>query len=442
MEEKKGIKIVDIKPDSIADEIGIEPGDELVSIQGQTPGDYVEFLYLISEPFLEIVIRKDNGEEWLLDIERDPGDELGIQLDGIIYDQLQECDNNCMFCFVNQMPEGLRRTLSLKDDDYRFSFLQGSYVTLTNLDEEEFERIKRLRLSPIYVSVHTTNPDLRVRMMRNKDAAGILEQLRELKEAGISFHTQLVLCPDLNDGEELERSLKELSTLRPNILSLAVVPVGLTKYREGLFPLESYTPEQAEEVYQIVNSFQEELKKENDNFIYLSDEFYLLSGHALPEEEEYNGFPQLENGVGTSRLLLDEFESLKNQLPDSFDKQTNCLMVTGVLASKVLKEPIEALNDIEGLDINLLSIKNKFFGETVTVAGLLTGRDLIEAIENSNPEEYDYIILPEVVLNDDKLFIDGVSKEEFKEVIPNTFFVSNFKELIDLFSEENIMEVK
>ncbi|AZR72761.1 Fe-S oxidoreductase [Anoxybacter fermentans] len=442
MEVKKGIPIAEVKPDSIADQLGIKPGDHLISIQGQVPRDYIDFVYLTSDDQLEILIRKKNGEKWLLDLERDPQDELGIQLEGIIYDQLKECENHCIFCFVHQMPEGLRPTLSLKDDDYRFSFLQGSYITLTNLQEEDLERIKKLKLSPLYISVHATNPSLRQKIMGNKKAGKILENLRELKEAGIFFHTQIVLCPGINDGEELKRSIIDLASLRPNLLSLAIVPVGLTKYRKKLFPLTTYTPEKAEEVYQIITQFQKKFAREGENFVYLSDEFYLLTGYDFPKKEEYHGFPQLENGVGLCRLFLDDFKALEPKLPEKMLSPTRLLLVTGVLGEKVLKGPVARLREIHGLKIKILTVINQFFGENVTVAGLLTGQDLMRAIEASNPEEFDLVVLPEVVLNDDRLFIDGMSEKEFITAIPNVIFVKNFHQLIDRLLEMNLMEVK
>lgn len=441
-EVRKGIPIVWVFPDSIAWELGIEPGDHLLSIEGQLPKDYIDFVYLTSDEELELVIQKPDGEIVFLTVERDPGEELGFQLDGIIYDQLHECSNHCMFCFVHQMPPGLRQTLSLKDDDYRFSFLQGSFITLTNLSQREIDRIKGLRLSPLYVSVHTTNPALRQRMMGNKAAGRVLEILRELKEAGIEFHTQIVLCPGLNDGEELCRSIEELASLRPNLQSLAVVPVGLTRYREKLYPLTSFTPEQAREVFGLVRSYQERFAAEDENFLYLSDEFYLLTGHTFPACEEYHGFPQLENGVGLSRLLLDEMAALEKELPEEMVRPTRLLLVTGLLAAKVLAEPVARLRKVKDLTVDFLVVENEFFGPAVTVAGLLTGQDIRKAVRKHGDAGYDLVILPCVVLNDDDLFIDGMTREEFEENIPRAVFVDGLYSLADQLVERNLMEVK
>lgn len=442
MVEQRGIRIAQVMVNSIADELGVESGDLLLSIQGQYPKDYIDFVYLTSDDHLEILIAKPSGEEWLLDVEREVGEDLGIRLEGIIYDELKECSNHCIFCFVHQMPEGLRKTLSFKDDDYRFSFLQGSFITLTNLAEADLERIKGLKLSPLYVSVHTTNPELRKRMMGKRDAGRIMNILQELKKAGIEFHTQIVLCPGINDGKELHRSIEDLATLRPNLLSLAIVPVGLTRYREKLYPLSSFISEKAEEVYQIVSSFQHKFSRCEENFVYLADEFYLLTGREFPTVEEYHGFPQLENGIGLSRLVIDEIEDLQPLLPERMLKPVNLLLVTSTLGQQVLKRAIEPLRQVQDLQIDLLAVTNQFFGEKVTVAGLLTGQDLERAILKAGPERYHLVILPEVVLNDDRLFIDGLSDKEFKANIPNTIFVQDFNSLIDQLVEMNLMEVK
>lgn len=441
-ESRKGIQITRVTPNSIADELGVDPGDLLVSVQNQLPRDYVEFLYLTSDDELEILIQKPDGEEWLLDVEREPGEELGLQLDGIIYDELKECGNHCMFCFVHQMPDGMRPTLSFKDDDYRFSFLQGSFITLTNLLDEELERIKTFKLTPLYVSVHTTNPMLRQRMMGNKRAGQIMEQLRGLKEAGIDFHAQIVLCPGVNDRDELKRSIEDLATLRPNLLSLAIVPVGLTRYREKLYPLTTISEKEAEAVFGMVTDYQKRFAQEDENFVYLSDEFYLLTGHSFPEREAYHGFPQLENGIGLSRLFLDEFQDLESVLPKKMTNPAKVLMVTGRLGEKVLQGPIDRLRSVEGLTVEVLTVVNRFFGEKVTVAGLLTGEDLLRAIQEIGPEEYDLILLPQIVLNDNDLFIDGMSQDEFVAILDNVRFIDHFNQMVDELVDMNLMEVR
>lgn len=442
MKVEQGIPIVSVFPDSIAADLGLLPGDELLSIEGQLPKDYIDFVYLTSDDCFRLVVLKASGAKQIFEVEREPGEELGFQLEGIIYDGLRECANHCIFCFVHQMPEGLRETLSLKDDDYRFSFLQGSFITLTNLQDSDVERIKLLKLSPLYVSVHTTNPKLRQQMMGSKEAGKIMDILRDLHGAGIDFHAQIVLCPGINDGDELKRSIEDLASLRPNLLSLAVVPVGLTRYREKLYQLRNYTVAEAEEVFNLVRDYQERFLAEGENFLYLSDEFYLLTGKEFPESEEYNDFPQLENGVGLSRLLLDEFADVERDLPERLLKPLRLLLATGLLAENVLKKPVARLNQIDGLTVDILPVRNEFFGEKVTVAGLLTGRDIRDAILEARPEEYELIVLPRVVLNDDGLFIDSMTKSEFIADIPNAIFVNGFYHLFEELEGMNFLEVE
>lgn len=439
---QKSIAISGVIPDSIAAEMEIEAGDRLVSIQGQRPRDYIDFVYLTSDEDLEILIEKPSGEEWLLKFEREPGEELGIQLDGIIYDDLKKCFNNCIFCFVEQMPPGLRKTLYLKDDDYRFSFLQGSFITLTNLTDEDLQRIKSLKLSPLYISVHATNPNLRNRMMERKAVPPIMKILRELKAAQIEFHAQIVLCPKINDGLVLEESITDLATLRPNLLSLGIVPVGLTKFRDQLHSLLPFSAERAEQVLQLVRKYQREFTQSGKNFVYLADEFYLLTASELPRTEEYHGFPQLENGIGLSRLLLDEIDQLSTKLPDRMRQKTRLLFVSSLLGAKVLVKIVKILTKIKDLHIDLLPVRNNFFGEQVTVAGLLTGADLLEQIYLAQPENYHLVVIPQVVLNDQGLFLDGITAEEFLQIIPNAHFVQSFTQLFLKLEQKNLLEVK
>lgn len=439
---KRGITISGVIPNSIAAEMGVKAQDRLLSIQGQMPRDYIDYVYLTSDENLEILIAKPSGEEWLLKIEREPGEKLGIQLAGIIYDDLKKCSNQCIFCFVQQMPPGLRKTLYLKDDDYRFSFLQGSFITLTNLTDDDLLRIKSLKLSPLYISVHTTNPSLRSMMMGNKKIPPIMEILRELKAAEIDFHTQIVLCPKINDGQELEKSIIDLETLRPNLLSLAIVPVGLTKFRKQLYSLQTFSVKNAERVMQTVSKYQRKFAQSGQNFIYLADEFYLLTGEELPLTEEYHGFPQLENGIGLSRLLLDEVDCLVTQASYKLCSKTKLLLVTSVLGAKVINRIVDSLTKNDNLQIELLTVRNEYFGEKVTVAGLLTGRDLLQQISFKQPKNYAQVVIPRVVLNDEDLFIDGITKEEFLKAIPNALFVQNFQELFIELERKNLLEVK
>ena len=301
--EKIKLKIKGTEKNSIAQKLDLAEGDRIKLINGQTINDYIDFQYETANNFLNLLIEKKDGQLWEVDINRDFNEKLGIIPDGIIYDQLKQCINDCVFCFVRQQPEAMRETLLLKDDDYRFSFLQGSFISLTNLGEEEMERIINLNLTPLNISVHTTNPELRVTMMRNPSAGQIMDKLRRLAENGISFNAQIVLCPGINDQKELDRTIADLDHFYPRVLSLGIVPVGLTRYREGLFQLNSFNHLMAEGVLTQLQTWQNRFKKRGKNYIYAADEFYLLAGQKVPATEHYNGFPQIEiNGQVTRKV--------------------------------------------------------------------------------------------------------------------------------------------
>ncbi len=416
-EQNNNLFISAIQKDSIAEELGLEAGDEILSINGLQPKDYIEYKFLITDLNLELDIKKSNGERIIFDIEKDYDDLLGVEFDEIIFDGLKKCHNNCIFCFVDQMPPGIRKTLQLKDDDYRFSFLKGSYITLTNLNQEEISRIKRLHLSPLNISVHTTNKQLRKEMLKNDKSGEVLSQIKELIEAGIELNTQIVLCPNINDGDELRKTIKDLAGFAPKIKSLAVVPVGLTRYRNDE-QLRSFTSQEAKEVIALVSSYQEKFRQElSMDFIYLADEFYLLAEEELPPSERYDGFLQYENGVGMVRVFWDEFEEIKSQLPKKINNSLNAAIITSQLGKKVLKPVVDQLNKIDNLALEIIRVENKFFGPDVTVTGLLTAEDILKQLEEI--EENKLIILPNVVLNDDNLFLDDISWEEFKGALSN-----------------------
>ena len=427
------VKIKSVKENSISAEIGLEAGDEILSINDKKINDYIDYQFETSEPFFTIKIKKNNGVIKKYEVEREYNEILGINLDGIIYDGLKKCNNNCIFCFVKQQPSNLRNSLLLKDDDYRFSFLKGSFITLTNLTDKDWQKIISKRLSPLYISVHTTNPDLRKKMMKNPDAANILDDLQRLKENNISFHAQLVLCPGLNDGDELRNTLNDLEKYYPNLLSLGVVPVGLTKYRDNLEDLRSYTHKEALNVLNIINNFQKKFKqKYNENFVYASDEFYLLAGEKIPEYDKYNGFPQIENGIGLTRLLLNELKNIDNQLPDKLQESKNFTLITSELSEKLMLKVVNRFNKIKGLNIDLLVVKNKFFGESVTVTGLLTGQDIYNSIIENNTAKN--IIIPGITLNDDNLFLDNMSFKKLKNKLnnKNLYVCDNLKEIMEV----------
>ena len=427
-------KIKNIKKGSLASEIGLEAGDEIIKINGKEINDFIDFQYETSEPFFTLKVKKTDDKIKEFKIKRKYNELLGITLDGIIYDGLKKCNNDCVFCFVKQQPSNLRKSLLLKDDDYRFSFLKGSFITLTNLSENDWHKIISKRLSPLYISVHATNPELRKKIMKNNKANNILNDLRKLKNNNINFHAQLVLCPGLNDGDELRKTLDDLEEFYPNILSLGVVPVGLTKYRRGLESLKSYTPEEASNTLEIIHNYQKRfVNKFQENFLFASDEFYLLADKQIPKYDNYNGFPQIENGIGLTRLLWNELKNIDNKLPKKLDNNKNFTLVTSVLSKKVMKRVKNRLNKIKNLEIELLIVENHFFGKNVTVAGLLTGGDIYNAIKNNITANN--IIIPGVTLNDDNLFLDNMSLYNFKNKLSskNIYVCDNLKEIMEVF---------
>ncbi|HHU93020.1 MAG TPA: DUF512 domain-containing protein [Halanaerobiaceae bacterium] len=425
------IRIRAVEPGSIAEELEIFPGDYLLKIDGKEIRDYIDYQYGIAADFFVLTVEKADGEIWEIEIEKDADESIGLVFDDIIFDQLKLCKNNCLFCFVRQQPGGLRKSLLLKDDDYRFSFLQGSFITLTNLKEEDFKRIVDYNLSPLYISVHTTNPALRVEMMKNPQAGRIMEQLKYLAERGISYHTQLVLCPGYNDGTELDRSIKDLISLYPNVLSIGVVPVGLTEHRFNLPFLEKYTNSRAKESLAQVKEWQKKIKDlYGKNILYAADEFYFLANDSIPPVEEYHDFCQLENGIGLTRLLWEEFASLS--LPESIPVKTVGL-ITGILGNKALAPIVNRLQEIPGLDIYTIPVENEFFGSSVTVTGLLTGQDIINKIKQlSNKPEY--IIIPDIVLNPVGLFLDNLTVSDLIKEFPELkiYFVANLEEMLEV----------
>ena len=298
-----------VQPGSIAEELEIEPGDELISINDQKIEDVFDYHYLVNDDYLTVLIRKTNGEEWELEIEKDYEEDLGIEFDNGLMDEYRSCRNNCIFCFIDQMPPGMRETLYFKDDDSRLSFLQGNYVTLTNMSDHDIDRIIKYHLGPINISFQTTNPQLRCKMLHNRFAGDIFPKVQRLYEAGIEMNGQIVLCKGVNDGEELERSIRDLSRYLPHLRSVSIVPVGLSKYRDGLYPLEPFTKEDAQNVLERVHRWQKKLYAEYGlHFIHCSDEWYILAEQSMPPEEQYDGYLQLENGVGMLRLLDTEIQ--------------------------------------------------------------------------------------------------------------------------------------
>jgi len=406
-----GLVITSVADDSIADELRLQPGDVLLQINGQDVNDIIDYQYLVAEEYLLVLICRYDEEHWLLEIVKDYDDPLGLSFQNDGWGTVHQCINKCIFCFVDQMPPDTRSSLRIKDDDYRLSFVQGNFITLTNIEHDELERIARMRLSPLYISVHTTNPELRSQIMGNAKAGNIMEQIHYLASQEIVMHTQIVLCPGINDGPELKRTITDLIDFWPLVNSIAVVPVGLTCHRQGLRPVRSYSAQEARAVIREVVLWQKTFLSEFQNpIIFAGDEFYLLAGAPIPEADKYGDFPQIENGVGMARLFLDKWQSLVGLLPRSVKGPKRCSIVTGTLAGSFLTAVVADLNQVAGLKITLHVLENKYFGKTVTVAGLLTGYDLLESLKGLYLGQQ--LFIPGVMLKEDKqVFLDNMTLE-------------------------------
>ena len=410
---RQGFPVERVEQGSIADELGLKPGDRLLLVDGKTPQDILEWRLAESSESLVLTIQHADGELVEYEIEKAYDEPVGLVFASPTLDKIRTCRNRCLFCFVDQMPAGMRKTLYLKDDDYRLSFLTGSFVTLTNLSEADIERIISLHVSPLYVSVHATDPDLRRKLMGNKRAGELLPLLKRLAAAGISFHTQAVLCPSLNDRENLERTIADLYALYPAVRTLAVVPVGLTGHREGLYPILPGSREFAEAVLAQVGRWQQKaLAEAGTRFVFAADEFYTLAAAPLPPEEDYEGYPQLENGVGLVRMLLAEWEENQRRLPLRVDPPVVATVATGVAAAPYLQPIIDRLNQIAGVSIKLLVVPSRFLGGQVTVAGLVTYSDLLQVL----PEIEGTLYLPAVMLREGRdLFLDGYTISDLSQ---------------------------
>lgn len=421
--------VSEIKANSIAQELKIQAGDEILSIDEQKLTDLIDYNFLCKSEFLTIEIKKQNGDTEAIELEKDFDEELGIIFESAVFDKIKPCLNKCIFCFVDQQPEGLRKTLYIKDDDYRLSYLQGTYVTLTNLSPKDKERIEALRLGPFYISLHTTNPELRVKMLKNPNAGKILEHLKWLEKNQIPVHLQIVLCPKYNDGRELERTLTDITKFK-NILSVAIVPVGITKFRkdEKLYPV---TKKIANETIEIVDEFNKSVRKQ---IACCSDEFFALGGKGIPPKAYYGNFSQLEDGVGALRLLLDDYNKNKKRLPESLNKPLNVLFATSKLAEPALAEIAKDLNKVKELKAEVVAVKSNYWGDGISVAGLITSDDLIHAIESRKSP--DTVIIPSVMLRPfTQDFLDGKTLQYVKEKTKLDFFIINdcysTKEIID-----------
>ncbi|MEW8973357.1 MAG: DUF512 domain-containing protein [Tissierellaceae bacterium] len=426
--------IEDIVEGSIAEELEIEKGDILLSINHIEVKDIIDYKYLASDDYLLLKIEKPNGDIWEYEIEKDYDEELGIIFTNPLIDRAKSCRNKCIFCFIDQLPPNMRETLYFKDDDSRLSFLQGNFITLTNMSDDEIDRIIKYRLSPINVSVHTTNPELRVKMLNNKNAGKIYEILKRFHKAKLDINCQIVVVPGVNDGEELNRTLLDLSRLYPTIESVAVVPVGITRYREGLKELTPYDSNMAEEFLDCISIKQEGFLKElGTRFVFPSDEFFALSKRQTPSYEEYEGFPQLENGVGLMKSFEYEVERELKKIEEPMDLDKKYIIATGTLAYDFMKGLCHKIMEkFKGLDLKVIPIVNDFFGHNITVSGLITGIDLISQLKGIDS---DGIIIPRSMMKSgEEVFLDNITLDEVSKKLKTKILVSGVegKDFIEL----------
>lgn len=409
------VPITSVIPQSPADKAGVKAGEQLVSVNGHRVRDVLDYMFYAAETEITLVIEKD-GSEREIHIRKDEYDDLGLEFESFLMDKKQSCRNKCVFCFIDQLPPGMRETLYFKDDDARLSFLQGNYVTLTNMTQEDVDRIIEMRLG-INVSVHTTNPELRCKMMQNRFAGEKLDFLWQMARAGIQLNCQIVLCPELNDGPELERTLTDLGSMLPHLTSVAIVPLGMTKYREGLYPLIPFTAESAAAALDIIGRYQAEfLEKHGTRAVFPSDEFFLLAGREIPDADYYEGYPQYENGVGMLRSIADEFhEALDCAEPDKLPRKVT--IATGRSPFAFLRELTrEAEAKFPGLTVQILPIRNDFFGESITVTGLITGQDLIAQLKGLDIGD-ELLLSSAMIRRDSDVFLDDYTIGQVEEAL-------------------------
>ena len=425
--------ITAIEEGSIADQLGLVVGDTLLRINGQKMEDIFDYQYLVADEVIHLLIRHADGTEEEIEFEKDEDMDLGITFGSSLMDEYRSCHNKCIFCFIDQMPEGMRETLYFKDDDTRLSFLQGNYVTLTNLKDEDLDRIIRYKLAPINISVQATEPDLRRQMLNNRFAGDILEKIKKLADAQIPMNGQVVLCKGYNDKEHLDRTISDLSQFLPYMESLSVVPIGVTKFRDGLTKIDPFNRDEAREVLDQIHSWQRKLKEQYGNrFVHASDEWFLLAELPLPDEEYYEGYGQIENGVGMLRSFISEFEAcLKEVTGDNRTREVS--IATAKLAYPMICYFAEELEKkFPNLKVHVYCIKNYFFGETITVTGLMTAGDIIKQVKDQALGEE--LLLPENVLKaDEPIFLDDMTLSEFQKTlqVPVNIVQSNGQDFIE-----------
>lgn len=439
-------RILKVYPGSLAEELELVPGDKLLEINGTKLRDIIDVSFAFADEEIEMLVEHEDGQQEVYEFDKDYDEELGAEFESAVFDGIRHCANNCLFCFVDQVAPDMRESLNIKDDDYRMSFLYGNFITMTNMVDADFQRIKQYHLSPLFVSVQCTNPDLRQKLLRCKTAGNLSAQLDKLEAADVEYHTQIVLCRDLNDGEELERSLRDMVARQPHALSVAIVPVGLTRFRQDRYPLKSFDKESAARVVEQVEAYQrQQRKKDGRTFIYLADEFYLLAGRELPPAEYYDGFPQLDNGIGLARNFMEEFAvaASEDDGNTAFDMQENqakqadnaseadsetqvkqenqaklrLAVVSGTSISPLLAELAASVSGA-GAQAVMVPVPNHHFGTTVNVSGLLTAKDMLAALQ-AVAGDVDGILIPESALRTgDNVFLDDVSLSDFCTRLP------------------------
>ncbi|AFZ60215.1 TIGR03279 family radical SAM protein [Anabaena cylindrica FACHB-243] len=430
-------KITKVLTESIAAEIGFEAGDAIVAINGTQPRDLIDYQFLCADEVLELEVLDTAGKTHHIEIEKDYDDDLGLEFETALFDGLIQCNNRCPFCFIDQQPPGKRSSLYFKDDDYRLSFLYGSYLTLTNLSEKEWQRIEQMRLSPLYVSVHATEPEIRTRLLKNNRAGQILKQLKWFQERRLQIHAQVVVCPGINDGKHLEQTLRDLTSFHtgeiPAVASIAVVPVGLTRFRPQEDELVPVTQEKAREVISQVKSLSHEFRKKfGSSVAWLADEWFLIAGEELPSEAEYEEYPQIDNGVGSIRLFIKQFTQAAHELlPLKVSPQKKLTWVVGNAVEQAFKPIVKQLNAVEGLEINMKALCSDYWGQSISVTGLLTGHDLLLKLNGQDLGEG--ILLPSVMLKHGELiFLDDVSVENVANQLNTKIFpVAGVEDLIN-----------
>jgi putative radical SAM enzyme (TIGR03279 family) len=429
-------QITRVLPDSIAAEVGFDVGDRLVSINGQPLRDLIDYRFLCADEFLDLEVLDAKGKKHQVEIEKDYDEDLGLEFETALFDGLIQCNNHCPFCFIDQQPPGKRQSLYFKDDDYRLSFLYGSYLTLTNLTQREWDRIAQMRLSPLYVSVHATEPEVRVRLLKNLRAGQILDQLKWFQEQELQIHAQVVVCPGINDGEHLEQTLMDLAQFHggdiPAVASVAIVPVGLTRFRPAEDELMPVSLEKAQEVIHQVQRLQQKFRQQfGSTFAWLADEWFLIGRESLPPESHYEDYPQIGNGVGSIRQFLKEFKSAARRLPVKISSPRQLTWVVGNAVEQAFEPIVRRLNQVEGLHVKMAALKSEYWGQQISVTGLITGQDILQTLKGK--ELGAGILLPSLMLkHDEAKFLDDMTVDELAQQLDTQIWqIGSIEELLE-----------